>query len=61
MSPTCAGSNIYAIDDKGDSPFRPATHGEMYWEKRHYNLDVYRCSVGPAALRDSAATAKGNA
>ncbi|MGH3524538.1 MAG: flavin-containing monooxygenase, partial [Mycobacterium sp.] len=48
FTPTCAGSNTYYIDSHGDSPFRPSTHGEMYWQNRHYDLDVYRYSVGRA-------------
>lgn len=46
FTPTCAGSNTYYIDSNGDSPFRPATHGEMYWHNRHYDIDVYRYSAG---------------
>lgn len=41
----CAGSNTYYLDQNGDSPFRPSTHGEMYWHNRHYDLDVYRYTV----------------
>jgi cation diffusion facilitator CzcD-associated flavoprotein CzcO len=44
----CAGSNTYYLDQNGDSPFRPTTHGEMYWQNRHYDLDVYRYSTGSA-------------
>lgn len=61
FTPTCAGSNTYYIDDKGDSPFRPSTHGEMYWQNRHYSLDVYRYGLGPAVHEQVAATAKENA
>ncbi|MFF2557617.1 flavin-containing monooxygenase [Nocardia sp. NPDC058058] len=53
FTPVCAGSNTYYIDNKGDSPFRPSTHGEMYWQNRHFDLDVYRYSTGaphPAAV-----------
>ncbi|WP_067539758.1 flavin-containing monooxygenase [Nocardia crassostreae] len=55
FTPVCAGSNTYYIDNHGDSPFRPSTHGEMYWQNRHFDLDVYRYTVGapmpaPAAL-----------
>jgi len=46
FTPTCADSNTYYINSQGDSPFRPSTHGEMYWQNRHYNLDVYRYSTG---------------
>lgn len=42
FTPTCEGSNTYYIDNHGDSPFRPSTHGEMYWHNRHFNLNVYR-------------------
>ncbi|AYF74278.1 NAD(P)/FAD-dependent oxidoreductase [Nocardia yunnanensis] len=45
----CAGSNTYYIDNHGDSPFRPSTHGEMYWQNRHFDLDVYRYTVGAPA------------
>ncbi len=48
FTPVCAGSNTYYIDDHGDSPFRPATHGEMYWHNRHFALDVYRYTPGAA-------------
>ncbi len=48
FTPVCAGSNTYYINSHGDSPFRPSTHGEMYWQNRHYDLDVYRYSVGRA-------------
>ena len=41
---TCDGSNTYYINSHGDSPFRPSTHGEMYWQNRHYDMDVYRYS-----------------
>ncbi|MVU75721.1 SidA/IucD/PvdA family monooxygenase [Nocardia sp. ET3-3] len=42
----CDGSNTYYLDNHGDSPFRPSTHGEMYWQNRHFDLDVYRYTVG---------------
>ncbi|MBJ8339081.1 NAD(P)/FAD-dependent oxidoreductase [Antrihabitans sp. YC3-6] len=58
FTPTCAGSNTYYIDDKGDSPFRPSTHGEMYWENRHYDLDVYQYGVAAAESVDSSVAAK---
>lgn len=58
FTPTCAGSNTYYIDNKGDSPFRPSTHGEMYWQNRHYNLDVYRYIGPPAALLSAMAELK---
>ncbi|NMN97575.1 flavin-containing monooxygenase [Antrihabitans stalactiti] len=41
FTPTCAGSNTYYLDHHGDSPFRPSTHGEMYWQNRHYDLNDY--------------------
>ncbi|OBI44586.1 monooxygenase [Mycobacterium kyorinense] len=47
FTPVCAGSNTYYLDNKGDSPFRPSTHGEMYWQNRHYDINVYRYSAGP--------------
>ncbi len=28
FTPTCAGSNTYYLDNKGDSPFRPSTHAK---------------------------------
>ncbi|MET9487633.1 NAD(P)/FAD-dependent oxidoreductase [Nocardia sp. NPDC006630] len=54
FTPTCAGSNTYYIDDHGDSPFRPSTHGEMYWQNRHFDLDVYRYTVGAPVRQASA-------
>lgn len=61
FTPTCEGSNTYYIDDKGDSPFRPSTHGEMYWQNRHYNLDVYRYSAGSKTSQPDVEKAKENA
>ncbi|MGX9671286.1 flavin-containing monooxygenase [Mycobacterium sp. HM-7] len=58
FTPTCAGSNTYYIDYHGDSPFRPTTHGEMYWQNRHYDLDVYRYGTGTAHVHEAAATSK---
>jgi cation diffusion facilitator CzcD-associated flavoprotein CzcO len=58
FTPTCAGSNTYYIDYHGDSPFRPTTHGEMYWQNRHYDLDVYRYGTGTANLHEVTATSK---
>ncbi|MEV6065009.1 NAD(P)/FAD-dependent oxidoreductase [Nocardia sp. NPDC052001] len=55
FTPVCAGSNTYYIDNKGDSPFRPSTHGEMYWQNRHFDLDVYRYSTGAPHPADIAA------
>ncbi|MFJ4651365.1 flavin-containing monooxygenase [Nocardia sp. NPDC088792] len=49
FTPVCEGSNTYYIDNNGDSPFRPSTHGEMYWQNRHFNLDVYRYTTGAPA------------
>lgn len=46
FTPTCAGSNTYYINSHGDSPFRPSTHGEMYWQNRHFDLDDYRYCDG---------------
>ncbi|MFE3023743.1 flavin-containing monooxygenase [Nocardia tengchongensis] len=46
FTPVCEGSNTYYIDNHGDSPFRPSTHGEMYWQNRHFDLNVYRYTVG---------------
>ncbi|WP_067701891.1 flavin-containing monooxygenase [Nocardia jejuensis] len=46
FTPVCEGSNTYYIDNNGDSPFRPSTHGEMYWQNRHFDLDVYQYTVG---------------
>ncbi|MBF6137434.1 NAD(P)/FAD-dependent oxidoreductase [Nocardia otitidiscaviarum] len=45
FTPVCHGSNTYYINSHGDSPFRPSTHGEMYWQNRHYNVDDYRYST----------------
>ena len=53
----CSGSNTYYLDHNGDSPFRPTTHGEMYWQNRHFNLDVYRYSTGSAVPETVASTA----
>ncbi|OBK83022.1 flavin-containing monooxygenase [Mycolicibacter sinensis] len=61
FTPTCAGSNTYYLDHKGDSPFRPTTHGEMYWQNRHYDLDVYRYSAGSTLPVVGAAEVKENA
>ncbi|MCA2239066.1 NAD(P)/FAD-dependent oxidoreductase [Mycobacterium intracellulare] len=58
FTPACAGSNTYYINNQGDSPFRPSTHGEMYWQNRYYNLDVYRYSRGVAVLDAAAAMTK---
>ena len=58
FTPTCAGSNTYYIDYHGDSPFRPTTHGEMYWQNRHYDLDVYRYGTGSADVHHVVATSK---
>lgn len=49
FTPVCEGSNTYYIDNNGDSPFRPSTHGEMYWQNRHFKLDVYRYTTGAPA------------
>lgn len=51
----CAGSNTYYLDNNGDSPFRPSTHGEMYWQNRHFDLDVYRYTVGAPVASESVA------
>lgn len=59
FTPVCEGSNTYYLDHKGDSPFRPSTHGEMYWQNRHYDLDVYRFSgndPAPAAVTSAKET-----
>jgi cation diffusion facilitator CzcD-associated flavoprotein CzcO len=61
FTPTCSGSNTYYLDNKGDSPFRPSTHGEMYWQNRHYDLDVYRYSTGTAASNTALANTKESA
>lgn len=50
----CAGSNTYYINSHGDSPFRPSTHGEMYWQNRHFDLNDYRYSTGAPARRSGA-------
>jgi cation diffusion facilitator CzcD-associated flavoprotein CzcO len=56
FTPTCAGSNTYYIDDKGDSPFRPSTHGEMYWQNRHFDLDSYHYDNAASAVSLAAAS-----
>jgi cation diffusion facilitator CzcD-associated flavoprotein CzcO len=58
FTPTCAGSNTYYIDDKGDSPFRPSTHGEMYWQNRHFDLDIYQYGTGVRSHADLATVSK---
>ena len=50
FTPTCAGSNTYYVNQHGDSPFRPSTHGEMYWQNRHFNLDSYLYDTSTVAL-----------
>lgn len=54
FTPTCAGSNTYYLDQHGDSPFRPSTHGEMYWQNRHFDLDDYRYATAPTRLKEVA-------
>ncbi|MCV7068347.1 NAD(P)/FAD-dependent oxidoreductase [Mycolicibacterium farcinogenes] len=61
FTPTCQGSNTYYLDHRGDSPFRPSTHGEMYWQNRHYNLDVYRYSAPIPECEPSETNMKENA
>lgn len=61
FTPTCAGSNTYYLDNHGDSPFRPTTHGEMYWQNRHYDLDVYRYSTPAESATAAAIDLKENA
>lgn len=61
FTPDCAGSNTYYLDSHGDSPFRPSTHGEMYWQNRHYDVDVYHYSTGTAVPRAVPTEAKENA
>jgi cation diffusion facilitator CzcD-associated flavoprotein CzcO len=61
FTPACNGSNTYYLDQHGDSPFRPSTHGEMYWHNRHFDLDAYRygtSTVTPIKAR-TRAMAKG--
>jgi len=58
---TCAGSNTYYINQHGDSPFRPSTHGEMYWQNRHFNLDSYLYDTATVAKRRARSTTKGSA
>ncbi|MCV7228374.1 flavin-containing monooxygenase [Mycolicibacterium komossense] len=57
FTPTCSGSNTYYIDDKGDSPFRPTTHGEMYWQNRHFDLDIYHYGTPEVSAADFASAA----
>ncbi|WP_405490000.1 flavin-containing monooxygenase [Nocardia sp. NBC_00511] len=54
FTPVCDGSNTYYLDNHGDSPFRPSTHGEMYWQNRHFDLDVYRYTVAATAASEPA-------
>ena len=58
FTPTCDGSNTYYIDNHGDSPFRPTTHGEMYWHNRHFDLDVYQYTASSPKDADVVAAAK---
>ncbi|EFV13980.1 flavin-containing monooxygenase [Segniliparus rugosus] len=61
LSPTCAKSNTYYIDQHGDSPFRPGGLGEMYYHNRFFPLNNYRYSnktVAPAATRAEAVAPK---
>lgn len=58
FTPTCAGSNTYYIDNHGDSPFRPSTHGEMYWQNRHFDLDVYNYGAAATAAVPAVAAVK---
>ncbi|MFD7847908.1 flavin-containing monooxygenase [Nocardia sp. NPDC059764] len=55
FTPVCEGSNTYYLDNHGDSPFRPSTHGEMYWQNRHFDLDVYRYTVGAPVAAETVA------
>ncbi|NNH72769.1 NAD(P)/FAD-dependent oxidoreductase [Nocardia uniformis] len=57
----CAGSNTYYIDNHGDSPFRPTTHGEMYWHNRHFNLEVYNYTTTAPVAATSVPTVKESA
>jgi hypothetical protein len=41
FSDACAGSNTYYINAQGDSPLRPSTYAEMWWENRHFPLSNY--------------------
>lgn len=61
FTPTCEGSNTYYLDNHGDSPFRPSTHGEMYWQNRHYDLDVYRYGPQPVVTASVTSEQKENA
>jgi len=61
FTPTCEGSNTYYIDNHGDSPFRPTTHGEMYWQNRHFDLDVYRYTASSPKPAEVVTAAKESA
>ncbi|MEV0292229.1 NAD(P)/FAD-dependent oxidoreductase [Nocardia sp. NPDC050710] len=56
----CAGSNTYYINSHGDSPFRPSTHGEMYWQNRHFDLNDYHYGHG-VAVRETGPVLEGSA
>jgi cation diffusion facilitator CzcD-associated flavoprotein CzcO len=58
FKPTCHGSNTYYLDQNGDSPFRPTTHGEMYWHNRHFPLDVYQYDSSTSASASGRAKPK---
>ncbi len=49
LSPACATSNTYYIDNHGDSPFRPSGLGEMTFHNKFYNLDNYQYSTETVA------------
>ena len=46
---TCDGSNTYYVNARGESPLRPSTFAEMWWENRHFPLDNYRYRTLPRA------------
>jgi cation diffusion facilitator CzcD-associated flavoprotein CzcO len=42
FGPPCATSNTYYVNFQGDSPLRPSSYFEMWWENRYFPLSSYR-------------------
>lgn len=42
FGPQCATSNTYYVNFQGDSPLRPSTYAEMWWQNRYFPMDHYR-------------------
>ncbi len=53
--PSCAGSNSYYFDHRGDTPvFRPSSSVEMWWHSRSYPVEAYRYDGPPSSDEDEA-------